>query len=63
MLFSQINKIAGFKLVTLLAPELNYKDFDDLLSMAINGSNSQIEMKQFKQARRINLQVDRELKL
>ena len=45
---SQMNKIAGFKLDTLLAPELKYTDFDKFLSLAINAVKSKIEMSQFK---------------
>ena len=45
---SQINKIAGFKLDTLLAPKLGSEDFDHLLMTALLNQKSNIRMLQFK---------------
>ena len=50
---SQINKIAGFKLDTLLAPKLGSEDFDHLLMTALLNQKSNIRMLQFKKKRKI----------
>ena len=48
---SQINKIAGFKLDTLLAPKLGSEDFDHLLMTALTNEKSNIRMLQFKKSK------------
>ena len=45
---SQINKIAGFKLDSLLAPKLRAEDFDHLLMTKLINQKSNIRMLQFK---------------
>ena len=47
---SQINKIAGFKLDTLLAPKLGAEDFDHLLMTKLINQESNIRMLQFKKS-------------
>ena len=47
---SQINKIAGFKLDTLLAPKLGSEDFDHLLMTKLINQESNIRMLQFKKS-------------
>ena len=47
---SQINKIAGFKLDTLLAPKLTAGDFDHLLMTKLINQKSNIRMLQFKKS-------------
>ena len=48
---SQINKIAGFKLDTLLAPKVGSEDFDHLLMTALHNQKSNIRMLQFKKTK------------
>ena len=49
---SQINKIAGFKLDSLLAPKLRAEDFDHLLMTKLFNQKSNIRMLQFKKSQK-----------